>query len=246
MTLTMSRIALGSKESPSPLRGLGLEARAASVGVDAARGLPLAFLRPARGRDRSEPEPEPRSEPEPLLRVARLRPGATRRGDPARPRAELGRRRVVEAPDSPPPLPPAGARAPADRPDEGRDLGRSRGLGETPSRRSRTGLGALSVIRSTVPPASGALTCGTSSAAADVADTAAMQTTATDAANQRALGPLLETSSNSAKREPRSPASEARAWCPRRTVCGRCSSGEGAILRDGRTMRTRSTKYARA
>jgi hypothetical protein len=242
MTLTMSRIALGRAEPPSGLGGLGREARAASVSLDA--GLFAASLRARRGRDRSAREPRsvPASEPPP--RVARPRLGATRRDDPARPPPELGRRRVVGAPESR--LPLSAAPAPPDRLRGDRDPEPPRSLPESPPRRSRTGLGALSVIRSTVPPASGALTCGTSSAAADVADTAAMQTTAADAANQRALGPLLKTRFNSAKREPRSPASEARAWCSRRTVCGRCPSREGAILRNGRTMRTRSTKYARA
>jgi len=235
----MSRIALGSREPPSPFGGLGLEARAASVfGVDAARGLAFAFLRPLRGRDRSVREPEPRSEPEPLPRVPRLRPGATRRDDPARPRLELGRRRVVEAPESPPPLPPAGARAPADPRDEGRDLGRSRGLRVTPSRRSLTGLGARFVIRSTAPPmrstaplAFSALTFGSSRAAAGVADTAAMAATAANATSARA--PVLKARSTSADREPPpSPASETRAWGRIRTDRGRGPLGEVAILRN--------------
>jgi len=235
----MSRIALGRAEPPSGLGGLGREARAASVGPDA--GLSAASLRARRGRDRSARElrSAPASEPPP--RVARPRRGATRRDDPARPPSELGRRRVVEAPELRPPLSAAGAPEPPDRLRGAGDPEPRRGLPESPPRRSRTGLGALSVIRSTVPPASGALTCGTSSATADVADTPAMQTTAADAANQRALAPLLETSSNSAKREPRSPASDARAWCPRRTDRGPCPLGEGAILRNGCTMRTRST-----
>lgn len=201
----MSRIALGRRELPSPLGGLGLEARAESVGV--ARGLPLAFLRPPRGRDRSAPESESRSEPEPPRRVARLRLGATRRGDRARPWPELGRRRVVEAPESPPRLPPAGAPPPSDRPDEGRDLERSRGVRETPSRRSRAGLGARSVVRSTAPPMRstavltfGALTSGSSRAAAGVTDTAAIAATAANANSARARAPVLKARSTSADR----------------------------------------------
>ncbi len=234
MTPTMSRSALGSAEPPSRLGGLGLEARAVSVGA-----LSAASLRARRGRDRSAREPRsvPASEPPP--RVARPRRGATRRDDPARPPPELGRRRVVGAPESRFPL--SAAPAPPDRLRGGRDPEPPRSLPESPPTRSRTGFGALSVIRSTVPPASGALTCGTSSAAADVAETPAMQTTAADAASQRAFAPLLETSSNSAKREPRSPASDARAWCPRRTDRGRRPLEEGAILRNGRAMRTRSS-----